>query len=277
MPAGELPNVTARTRTDAAERANLPAVEGVLIDSSRADARPQRHSALSHTEPPDPLPRSHPALPSAVIHELRTPLTSIHGYAQVLQRSLKNEPRAANALAIVVRESTRLSGMLAALSELAELDAEEESSTPMRVDADQIVDGVIQEVTRRDGQAHPIEMTGRGSARCNPTSLNQALLHILINAVRYSDAGAPVSVAIRETAQSVVIDIADRGIGMEQDDAERLYQPFQRGTLARQAGIRGLGLGLFLAREKLRQAGGQLEHMNRDGGGTTFRITVPRA
>jgi len=277
MPAGELPNVASRTHTDTVEQTDRSAAEGVLIDSSRSDAWAQRISAVSATEPSKPSDRSHPTLPSAVIHELRTPLTSIHGYAQVLQRNLKNDPRATNALAVVVRESTRLSGMLAALSELAELESGEESSPPMQVEAEQIVDGVIHEVLRRDGQAHPIEMTGRGTACCNPTSLNQALLHILTNAVRYSDAGAPVTVTIRETPQAVVIDVADRGIGMEQDDAERLYQPFQRGGLARQEGIRGLGLGLFLARETLRQAGGELEHLNRDGGGTTFRITLTRA
>lgn len=282
MAGGELPSVTSRTLTDTVGRADLSAMEGIVIDSSRPRAEmPLSRSTIredDRRENGDGIAASgHPSLPSSVIHELRTPLTSIHGYAQVLQRTLRNEPRAANALSVVIRESTRLSGMLAALSELAELESTQELPPPMAVATEEIVDEAIHEVSRRDAHAHPLELTGRGIARCHPSNLSQAVVHVLTNAVRYSDAGAPVSVTISDRGTSVVIEVADRGIGIEYDDAERVYEPFQRGSLARQAGIRGLGLGLHLARAALRQYGGWLEHEARDGGGTIFRITLPRA
>jgi len=262
MPGGELSSVTSSTRTDAAGRTDVETVHEVLLNGSR---------------PRCDDPEQHSALPSSVIHELRTPLTSIHGYAQVLQRSLKGEPRAANAIAVVVRESTRLSAMLAALSELAELESDDERPRPSQVQAEDVVDGVIWEASRRDDQAHPVDARGRGTALCDPSALGQAFLHVLTNAFRYSDAGMPVSVAIREEPTSVVIEVADRGIGIDDADAARLYGRFERGTVARQAGIRGLGLGLFLARERLGEYDGTVSHEPRNGGGTVFRITVPRA
>jgi signal transduction histidine kinase len=216
-------------------------------------------------------------LPSSVIHELRTPLTSIHGYAQVLQRALREEPRAKNALAIVVRETTRLSSMLSELSELAELEAGDVVTTPIEVEVQQIVDGVVHEIVRRDAGEHPIEITGTAVARCNPTIMSQVLLHVLTNAVRFSSSGSPIDVSVSSNGDTVEITVTDRGISVEPADAERIYELFERGANARAAGVRGLGLGLFLSRQALAQAGGSIDHAPRDGGGTTFRITVPGA
>lgn len=261
MPGGELPRVAPSMPVGAGGHAGPPAMQEIVVD------HPGRCSSESQPSP---------VLPSAVIHELRTPLTSIHGYAQVLQRNLRGEPRAANALSVVVRESTRLSAMLASLSELAELEARHEPPPAVRVRTEDIVGGVVHDVMRRDSQAHPIKVAGSGVACCDPTDLSQALVHILTNAVRYSEAGEPVEVTIREEPARVIIEVADRGIGMENGDQQRLYGRFERGSLARQAGIRGLGLGLFLAREALRQHGGYLDHEARPGGGTVFRVTLPR-
>jgi len=219
----------------------------------------------------------HAGLPSGVIHELRTPLTSIHGYAQVLQRNVRDNPRATSALNVVVRESARLSAMLASLSELAELQSDDLVTTPMEVEAHQIVDGVVHEVQRRDANAHPIEIAGEGTACCNPTLLSQAFLHVLTNATRFSPEGSPISVTIARNGDLLEIDVSDRGIGIDPDDGSRIYLPFERGATARQAGIRGLGLGLFLARAALGSTGGQIEHQTHEGGGTTFRLTVPAA
>jgi signal transduction histidine kinase len=216
-------------------------------------------------------------LPSTVIHELRTPLTSIHGYAQVLQRSLRDNPRATNALGVVVRETTRLSGMLGTLSELAELQSGEVFSSPVAADVYQLAEDVVQEVTRRDAEAHPIRLEGAGVAHCNATLLSQSLLHVLNNAALYSPAGEPVVVRIAERGDAVEIEVSDRGIGVVPADGDRIYEPFERGSNARQFGSRGLGLGLYLARESLARTRGRIEQSVReDGGGTTFRLTVPR-
>lgn len=216
-------------------------------------------------------------LPASVIHELRTPLTSIHGYAQVLQRTLRNEPRAANAVAVMTRESSRLSDMLSLLSELADLESGEATTPPIEVEVRQIVEGMVNEVTRRDGGAHPMAVDGTAVACCNPTLLGQALMHVLTNAVRYSEQGQPIGVTIGQRDGRVEILIHDAGIGIDPADAERVFAPFERGANAREAGIRGLGLGLYLAQQALVKTGGGLSFAPRATAGTTFEIQLPSA
>jgi len=262
--------ITSLVRTDSAAHATLrrggvPETNGSAIHDGDRQAATNGHD------------QQHPGLPSYVIHELRTPLTSIHGYAQVLQRSLRDNPRATNALGVVVRESTRLSTMLASLSELAELQSDEEFASSSDVDVYQLVDDAIHEVERRDGGVHPIDLVGEGQARCNRSLLSQAVLHVLANAALFSPAGAPISVAVGPNGRDIAVVVSDHGIGVPTGDDERIYGPFERGSNARQNGCRGLGLGLYLAREALMRTGGQIDHWATDGGGSTFRVRVPRA
>jgi signal transduction histidine kinase len=167
--------------------------------------------------------------------------------------------------------------MLAELSELAELEAGEVPVTPIDVDVHHVIEGVVHEITRCDAAGHPIEFEGTAVARCNPTLLSQVLLHVLQNAVRHSPPGSPVEMRVTSPGGKVQIAVADRGIGIDPADEQRIYQPFERGANARLAGVRGLGLGLFLACRALEQASGSIVHEPRVGGGTVFRVTVPGA
>lgn len=268
MSGGEQPDVRSMTRNKPAISLVAPIHDGRV--GTGEDNRNEMTNAGASSRP-------RTGLPSSVIHELRTPLTSIHGYAQVLQRTLRDEPRATNALKVVVRETTRLSVMLAELSELADLEAGDLVVTPIEVEVQQIVDGVVHEIVRRDAGTHPIEIEGSAVACCNPTILSQVMLHVLTNAIRFSPSESPIEIGVALRGGQVEIAVADRGISVDPADAQRIYEPFERGTNARQSGVRGLGLGLFLARGALAHSGGRISHEPREGGGTVFRITVPAA
>jgi signal transduction histidine kinase len=270
MSGTDLAGISPSARTDSVLK-TAPHSGGPLESNGSAANHDDRHAGLPNGD------RQHAGLPSYVVHELRTPLTSIHGYAQVLQRSLRDNPRATNALGVVVRETTRLSSMLASLSELAELQSDEPFASQTDVDVYQIVEDVVQEILRRDAGAHLIDVLGEGRARCNASLLSQAVLHVLTNATLFSPEGGPISVTIEYAGPDVEVLVKDQGIGVPPVDAERIYQPFERGSNARQHGCRGLGLGLFLARQALARFGGRIDHWPSDGVGTTFRMTVPRA
>jgi signal transduction histidine kinase len=269
MSGTELAGITSSALADAA-------VQQVSSRKGRTRARgvPVDETEVAPGQPTDVARRA--GLPSAVIHELRTPLTSIHGYAQVLQRSLRDNPRATNALGVVVRESTRLTAMLGELSEMAELESGETFSAPVEVEVEQVVADVVREIQRRDGGAHPITVTGHGLAHCNPTLLGQALLHVLANAAAFSPDQAPIGVTISPRRGSVEIQVSDEGHGIDEADADRIYEAFERGANARREAVRGLGLGLYLAREALARTHGLLDHHTRPDGGTVFRLLVPR-
>jgi signal transduction histidine kinase len=270
MSGTKLAGISSLARTDSAAHDALHRGSETETNGSAIDDGDRQVATNGHDQ-------QHPGLPSYVIHELRTPLTSIHGYAQVLQRSLRDNPRATNALGVVVRETTRLSAMLASLSELAELQSGEEFAPSEDVDVYHLVDDAIHEIERRDGSIHPIDLAGEGLARCNKSLLSQAVLHVLANATLFSPGGGPISIDVGPNGCDIAVTISDHGIGVPPGDDERIYGPFERGSNARQNGCRGLGLGLYLAREALTRTGGQIDHWATDGGGTTFRLRVPRA
>lgn len=227
--------------------------------------------------PAAPLGKQQLGLPASAIHELRTPLTSIHGYAQVLKRTLKAEPKSSNAVTVLNRESARLSDMLALLSELSELESDDVDGTRERLRLSEVVDTVIQDIVRRDGADHQIVVLGDARSLASGTLVAHALCHVLTNAVRYSQPGGQITVELRSAGATAEILVHDSGIGVPSQDVERVFAPFERGSNARENGVRGLGLGLYLARRSLALTDGQIEIIGGRSKGATVRISLPAA
>ena len=282
MSVGEVPGANSRTRLDALLHAGRRTADIVDPHPVAPDGEFSNGSHYMHRQARGrvtPRRQRPEGLPSSAIHELRTPLTSIHGYAQILQRTMSENPRAANALAVILRESARLTQMLSALSDVAELtgDADDSGSTPaVGVDVRQLVDVAVEVVAETDSGRHPISVAGSGRTVCDARRLRQAIDSVLTNAVLYSPEGAQVAVTVDDSEGQVRIWVADRGIGIPHDDAERVYGAFERGSNARSFGVRGLGLGLFVARQALAVEGGTIRHEPRPDGGTVFLIEMPR-
>jgi len=269
MSGTELAGVATDLHAHRAVRESIPAAVEQSDDSEVGEGSAGRHASARC--------RAEAGLPSSAIHELRTPLTSIHGYAQVLQRNLGDNPKATRALNVVVRESTRLSAMLGLLSELAELESGDVPANPTRLDVAKIVEGAVDEVTRCATDQHQIGIEGDAEACCNPALLSQALMHVLTNAMRFSAEGEPIAVSIAQTDRQVEIVVRSRGSRIEANEGDCIYEPFARGCHARPDGVRGLGLGLYLARLGLEHTGGQIDHRSLPDGSTAFRLQVPRA
>ena len=106
--------------------------------------------------------------------------------------------------------------------------------------------------------------------------LAQAVTHVLANATRYSAPQSLVTVRLEQSETCVRIVVMDEGIGICDEDAERVYRPFERGVNAREFGTRGLGLGLFIAGRALADDGATLTHASRTSVGTVFTIELPR-
>lgn len=273
MPIGEPLSAMLHPRFDEVVQDSPPILARVFRDGERPCEHMGRH-AVSR------VPERLAGLPSSAIHELRTPLTSIHGYAQVLQRGLSENPRASNALSVIVRESGRLTQMLAELSDLAELVDPDERATvpaPTEVDVREVAEIVAESIAAHDTTGHEIVVTGRARLACDSRRLALALTHVLNNAASYSPAETQIAVNIDDGEDCVRIYVADEGIGISDADAERIYQPFERGANARELGARGLGLGLHIARQALaRLDGGTLSHLPQPSGGTIFMLELPR-
>jgi PAS domain S-box-containing protein len=215
---------------------------------------------------------------SMVSHELRTPLTTILGNARVL-RSRPNGFDAQvrdGALADIADEAERLNQIIANLLVLARLEA------GRSLDLEPLLVGhVVRAIVEEERQGQPgreVRVEGcdtRAVAIGNPDAFGQVLTNLLSNATKYSPPSAPIEVRCEVEGGAVAIIVADRGVGIAADEAERIFEPFYRS--GRTIATSGMGIGLSVCRRLMEAVGGTLEAAPRNGGGACFTVRLPLA
>jgi signal transduction histidine kinase len=103
--------------------------------------------------------------------------------------------------------------------------------------------------------------------------LFQVFSNLLSNAIKYSPDGGLISVALEVGASEVVVSVQDRGMGIPESDAARLFERYYRGSNA--AGIVGTGLGLYFVKTVIELHGGQVTARSRSGAGSCFQVRLP--
>jgi len=215
-----------------------------------------------------------------VSHELRTPLTSVRSYAETLLDSpgLAEETRQ-DLLQVVLDESDRMTGIVQDLLTLAQLDGRQRERQIETFSFAQAVERTVrslalmaQEKGVRLDMHFPADMPPMTAYR---PGVEQIVLNIVSNAVKYTAQGGQVALTAAEDGQNVTLTVADNGIGIPEEDVSRIFERFYRVEKGRSRETGGTGLGLGLAREMARQAGGDITLESTLGVGTTVVITLP--
>lgn len=212
-------------------------------------------------------------------HELKNPLTAIRaGLA-----NLSNAPGSAvhaEALASVEAEVLRLSRLTADLRKLAELETRPLERAP--VDIAQLLREAVALAEEQPGaEARTLTLTLPQAPWPLPAVLGDwdllflGVYNLLDNAVKFSSPGDTVEVRASEEGAFVIVEVADTGPGIPQDELERVWDELYRGQSAR--GIPGSGLGLALVRAVVERHGGQVSLRSRAGHGTVVRMRLPAA
>lgn len=218
---------------------------------------------------------------SMVAHELRTPLTGLRGFTELLRmRSGEQDPRRERLIMLVLQQVDRLSDLVNELLSLTNI--EQQRLILHREGADLVAR--LADVVERFRLIYPQRTISleRGIEDCyglwDANRLDQVLSNLIENAVKYSPDEHPVEVTIERTGSSngncVTISVQDRGIGIAPEDQARLFGKFFRASNA-EAYQNGLGLGLFISQEIVRQHGGTISLESTPGEGTTFCLTLP--
>lgn len=225
--------------------------------------------------------RAKSAFLSRMSHELRTPLNAILGFGQLMQSDPARplDPTQRQRLQQILRGGEHL---LALINEVLDLARVETGALPMHVaevDADALADECLNMVAPVAAQ-RPVRLRPRegsaGTVQADLTRLRQVLLNLLANAIKYNRAGGDVRLVCRVSAERVHIDIVDTGPGLDEDQQQRLFQPFERLDADRDA-IEGTGIGLALSRMLMEAMGGRIGVRSAPGAGSTFWIELPRA
>ena len=216
-----------------------------------------------------------------VSHELRTPLTSIRGYVELLDQSVHDED-GRNRLKIIERNAVRLSAIIEDLLTLSRLESGDESSMELRFDSIRVADLLQGVASLCEDQASSSQMEIRIDLdeqllelEGNHHLLEQALINLLENAIRYSDSGSPIVLRGHQTMDEVELSVIDTGSGIPADHLPRLFERFYRVDSGRSRDKGGTGLGLAIVKHIALIHGGVAGVESKPGFGSTFFITLP--
>jgi signal transduction histidine kinase len=219
---------------------------------------------------------------SAVTHELKSPLASLRLFIETLEmRDLPTEKRA-RFLANMRADVDRLESLVNNILAVARLDSGHYVVHMSPGDVGRDVADVVNALAK-DPSQRPLQVTWTLpdqpiQARYDLGVLKIVMRNLLDNAARYGGADKPVRIAVTRREATVAIEVADQGIGLAEAERERIFDKFYRvgDEMVRQT--EGSGLGLYLAREMVRQMGGTLVADSPGlGRGSVFRITLPLA
>ncbi len=217
-----------------------------------------------------------------VSHELKTPVTSIKGFAETLEDGALDDPEAAHRFVrIISGQADRLNSIIEDLLALSTLEQSGDSPLLQLEEADLCdVVAVALEVCGPKAEAKSIELRedcpGRLFARVSPPLLEQAVVNLIDNAVKYSAEGSTVVVTLEERGDEVVVSVTDEGQGVAREHLPRLFERFYRVDKARSRDLGGTGLGLAIVKHVAQIHGGRVSVDSLIGRGSTFRIHLPR-
>ena len=216
-----------------------------------------------------------------VSHELKTPITSIEGFAETLLEGALEQPEDARRfVAIIHKQSRRLSAIVEDLLTLSRIEQEgKRQAVPLQ---ELPVLETLRAAARLCAAAaaeKEMELTVAGPeelrAWINPALLEQALVNLIDNAVKYSPPGRPVSIAAAARGDEVLLTVSDRGAGIPPESLPRIFERFYRVDKARSASLGGTGLGLAIVKHIVQAHGGRIEVSSTPGQGSVFTIYLP--
>jgi two-component system, OmpR family, sensor histidine kinase SenX3 len=213
-----------------------------------------------------------------VSHELKTPVGAMALLAEAVLDAADDPEAVRRFTGKILHEATRLGTLVTELIALSRLQGAERLPELNAVD----IDAVVRDALRRASIA--AENTGIDIAtdadsallvEGDRTLLVTALANLLENAVAYSQPGSPVSISRRRVGDYVEIAVTDRGIGIPEDEQQRVFERFYRLDKARSRATGGTGLGLAIVKHVAANHGGEVKLWSRPGTGSTFTLRIP--
>jgi len=214
---------------------------------------------------------------SAMSHDLKTPLAAIlTASTLLLGRDLTNEDARRELTETIVDETERLNRLVTNLLSVTRLESGKVRLNRTPEALDELVFDVLARLSsrlagRRVDVAVPSELP---LVSMDPVLVDQVLVNLIENVLRYTPEGSPLDVRVQQLEHEVLVEIADRGPGIDENERDKVFQKFYRGTHAKRRDG-GSGLGLTICRAVARVHGGRISARPRPGGGTAVELVLP--
>ena len=223
---------------------------------------------------------------SNMSHDIRTPMNAIIGFTTLAISNIDDKNRVKDYLSKTLASSNHLLSLINDVLDMSRIESGKIHLEEVEVnlsdvlhDLKTIVSGQIY-AKQLELYMDVMDVTDE-DVYCDKTRLNQILLNLLSNAIKFTPAGGTVSVRVRQLAGKVrgcgqyEFRIKDNGIGMSQEFAQKIFEPFERERTSTVSRIQGTGLGMAITKNIVDMMGGTIEVQTAQGKGTEFTVCVP--
>ena len=219
---------------------------------------------------------------STVTHELRTPLTTFRMYSEMLAKDMVAEDRRGEYLETLERESERLSHLVENVLAYARIEEGRGEVTVETLSAGGLLERVLPVLEahcEKEGMTlDAVRSEDDASLVTDPRAVEQILFNLVDNACKYGRGeDDELELRLKSEASHVVFEVADRGPGIPDGERSRIFEAFYRVGDERTRTKPGTGLGLHLVALQAEAMGARIEALDREGGGTIFRLTLKTA
>ncbi|HEY8476644.1 MAG TPA: ATP-binding protein, partial [Chloroflexota bacterium] len=274
-------DVEAVPATDVARETPRPSssdrdgVEGVLVAAPATAPTTSIGTTGWNHGTVDGVPRTDLFM-SVVAHELKNLMTPLIGSAQMLRSHRRLAPEQREILvATILSQAERMDRLVTDLLDVSRIESGRFVIEPRPTDLVALANMIVRE-RQATTSKHQIALKAPPhlDGTWDPDRLAQVLTNLIDNAIKYSPHGGTVTVEIEDQGERALVRVTDQGLGLRPDHIPLLFQPYAR--LAREQGIRGIGLGLYIARAIIEAHGGRIWASSPgEGFGTTFAFTLP--
>jgi PAS domain S-box-containing protein len=208
-------------------------------------------------------------------HELKTPLTSISGYLQILNR-MQTDEKSKRFVSKTLQQVNKLSALVSDLLDVSKIHAGKLQLSKKEFDISRVVNDVI-ELIEHSNTTHTISLQSSATGLhifADPQRIEQVLINLLTNAIKYSPSGEKVLVSLIQTDSQVRISVQDFGFGIPEDQLKQIFTRFHRVDDV-SPNISGLGIGLYICSEIIERHNGKIWAESQTGKGSTFWISLP--
>lgn len=213
-----------------------------------------------------------------VSHELKTPLTVISGYSELIENGMTGAEDTIRFSKEIHRNSTRLLTLINDILRLSELDSGEQNTPMEDIDLYELSDNCIS-MLQMNAEKNNVILDLKGphlTVFANRQMLEEMIYNLCDNGIRYNKPNGKVEVSIRENNENVIFMVSDTGIGISEENINRIFERFYRVDKSRSKQTGGTGLGLAIVKHIAEQMNAQIQIDSELEKGTTITILFPK-
>ena len=257
----------------------------IIVMSDRTADRKMNQALSDAVSAAETANRAKSTFLSNMSHDIRTPMNAIIGFTTLAVSNIENQEKVRDYLGKILASSNHLLSLINDILDMSRIESGKIHLEETKVNLSDLLHDLK---TIISGQIHAKQLELYMDAMdvtdediyCDKTRLNQVLLNLLSNAIKFSPAGGTVSVRLRQFPSTqkdcaqYEIRVKDNGIGMSQEFAQKIFDPFERERTSTVSKIQGTGLGMAISKNIVNMMGGTIEIKTQKNKGTEFIIRL---